>query len=148
MKHVPFVVGQSTAPSHSLTANIQSLVAKLKTHDSGICDYIRQLHEFDAPLSPPPPPPPPNDSPPSSAEDKHASVDPLIVADQLKEVRTVLDALQDEFAAMSFEHHELTTKLKSLGVDHLPPAGALGFALRICSWLIFVSIDLKPYLHL
>jgi len=126
MKHVPFVVGKSTTASHSLTANIQTLVAKLKSHDSGLCDQIRLLHEIDASESPPPPPPLQNSkivSPGSSNGDKDAAnesaaMDPAVIADHLNEVKTVLDALQDEFAAMSFEHHELTSKLKSLGVDN------------------------------
>ena len=99
----------------------------MKTHDSGICDHIRLLHDDDdrgegaSPTNV-------SSTPPSSSSTKMTEngrvdtsvvADPVIVADQLKEVKTVLDALQDEFAAMSFEHHELTNRLKALGGDHL-----------------------------
>ena len=100
----------------------------MKTHDSGICDHIRLLHDDDgqgegaSPTNV-------SSTPPSSSSTKKTEnrrvdasprvADPVIVADQLKEVKTVLDALQDEFAAMSFEHHELTNRLKALGGDHL-----------------------------
>ena len=106
-------------PSHSLTANIQTLVAKMKSHDSGLCEHIRQLHDTATPTSTTAlhPPPPHRSTKTPDVDSATAGLDPTVVADRIKEVKTVLEALQDEFAAMSFQHHELTNELKAMGGD-------------------------------
>ena len=89
----------------------------MKSHDSGLCDHIRHLHDTAPTSATAPLPPPPHRSAETAAGDPSASLDPAIVADRVKEVKTVLEALQDEFAAMSFQHHELTNELKAMGGD-------------------------------
>eukprot|EP00117_Sycon_ciliatum_P010068 scpid19888/ scgid12111/ len=40
LAHIPFVVGQSTAPSHSVGGSLQQVLAELKRHHPVICDRV------------------------------------------------------------------------------------------------------------
>lgn len=40
MAHIPFVVGTSTTPSHSVTGSLQEVLAQLKRHHPIICNHV------------------------------------------------------------------------------------------------------------
>ncbi|CAF1027493.1 unnamed protein product [Rotaria sp. Silwood1] len=48
MNHVPFILGQSTSPSHNVKTNVQKVIALLKNHNNQLCvsskEYANLLH--------------------------------------------------------------------------------------------------------
>ncbi|XP_043962879.1 centrosomal protein CEP57L1 isoform X1 [Gambusia affinis] len=98
LKKMPFVIGTSTSPSHSVHANVQSILHMMKHHQPQLCERVsalqrfgcsvkKNLHtDFSNSVSKP-------DSPP---------------ADQsLTLLSDLLLALQDELGQMSFDYQEL-----------------------------------------
>ncbi|XP_017278696.1 centrosomal protein CEP57L1 [Kryptolebias marmoratus] len=106
-KIMPFVAGTSTSPSHSVHANVQSILHMMKHHQPQLCERVSALHrsgcgakkslqkDFSAS---------------SAALQKPASPP----ADQsLSLLSDLLLALQDELGQMSFEHQELQHQIEA-----------------------------------
>ncbi|KAM6915027.1 centrosomal protein CEP57L1 [Xenentodon cancila] len=102
---VPFVAGTSTSPSHSVHANVQTILHMMKHHQPQLCDRVSALHRsgrgakkslhkefstsftaFQKPASPP-------------------------VDQSLGSLSDLLLALQDELGQMSFEQQELERQI-------------------------------------
>ncbi|XP_072217807.1 centrosomal protein CEP57L1 [Leuresthes tenuis] len=104
-KILPFVAGTSTSPSHSVHANVQSILHMMKHHQPKLCEQAAALHRSgcgarkslrrdfstSVPASQKP------DSPPSDQS--------------LSSLSDLLLALQDELGQMSFEHQELERRI-------------------------------------
>ncbi|TRY99191.1 hypothetical protein DNTS_001989 [Danionella cerebrum] len=98
-KRLPFVAGTSTSPSHSVNANVQSVLHMMKHRNPQLCERVSVLHSRQKSGSekqrshrrPP--------SPPGKA-------DPV-----LGSLSEILNALQDELGQMSFEHQELVQQI-------------------------------------
>ncbi|XP_061602769.1 centrosomal protein CEP57L1 [Cololabis saira] len=100
-KKVPFVAGTSTSPSHSVHANVQTILHMMKHHQPQLCERVSTLHrsgcgakknlrkEFSTSFT---------------AFQKPGS---LSVDQSLGSLSDLLLALQDELGQMSFEHQEL-----------------------------------------
>ncbi|XP_068199175.1 centrosomal protein CEP57L1 isoform X4 [Antennarius striatus] len=104
---VPFITGTSTSPSHSLHANMQSLLHMMKHHQPRLCQRLGVLRgpaggakkrlQKDFPQSP-------------------AAGRSLMAADQSPEsLSDLLLALQDELGHMSFEQQELAGRIDAAG---------------------------------
>uniref|UniRef100_A0A671V6G3 Centrosomal protein 57kDa-like protein 1 n=1 Tax=Sparus aurata TaxID=8175 RepID=A0A671V6G3_SPAAU len=104
---MPFVAGTSTSPSHSVHANVQSILHMMKHHQPQLCERMSALHksacgarkslqkDF---------------SPPSSTSYKPDGE--LDQAERsLGSLSDLLLALQDELGQMSFEHQELVGQI-------------------------------------
>ncbi|XP_054877477.1 centrosomal protein CEP57L1 isoform X2 [Poeciliopsis prolifica] len=103
-KKVPFVIGTSTSPSHSVHANVQSILHMMKHHQPHLCERVsalqrfgcsvkKNLHtDFSISISKP-------DSPP--ADQSLTSLSDLLVA------------LQDELGQMSFDYQELVGQIEA-----------------------------------
>uniref|UniRef100_A0A4W4FIZ3 Centrosomal protein 57kDa-like protein 1 n=1 Tax=Electrophorus electricus TaxID=8005 RepID=A0A4W4FIZ3_ELEEL len=95
-KRMPFVAGTSTSPSHSVSANVQSVLHLLKTRQPRPCERPCSTHFSvskgrQAPRRAPSPPTP--------------------GATALGSLSELLLALQDELGHMSFEHQELVKQI-------------------------------------
>ncbi|KAM9356416.1 centrosomal protein CEP57L1 isoform 2-T2 [Pholidichthys leucotaenia] len=100
-RKMPFVAGTSTSPSHSVHANVQSILHMMKHHQPQLCERVSALHSSDRgakknlqkkfPSS-------------SAAVQKPVS---LSMDQSLSSLSDLLLALQDELGQMSFEHQEL-----------------------------------------
>ncbi|XP_055741290.1 centrosomal protein CEP57L1 isoform X2 [Salvelinus fontinalis] len=98
---LPFVAGTSTSPSHSVHANMQSVLHMMKHHQPHLCERVRSLRRSGsagarralhrAPSTP--------TSPPGPAGPALGSLSELLLA------------LQDELGQMSFEHQELVCQM-------------------------------------
>ncbi|XP_038818691.1 centrosomal protein CEP57L1 isoform X4 [Salvelinus namaycush] len=98
---LPFVAGTSTSPSHSVHANMQSVLHMMKHHQPHLCERVRSLRRSGsagarralhrAPST--------NTSPPGPAGPALGSLSELLLA------------LQDELGQMSFEHQELVCQM-------------------------------------
>ncbi|CAF4707184.1 unnamed protein product, partial [Rotaria magnacalcarata] len=48
MNNVPFILGQSTSPSHNVKSNVQNVIALLKNHNHQLClsskEYANLVH--------------------------------------------------------------------------------------------------------
>ncbi|XP_044024412.1 centrosomal protein CEP57L1 isoform X1 [Siniperca chuatsi] len=102
-KKMPFVAGTSTSPSHSVHANIQSILHMMKHHQPQLCERVSSLHRSGCgakkSLQ--------KDFSSSSTTDRE-----LEQADQsLGSLSDLLLALQDELGQMSFEHQELVGQI-------------------------------------
>ncbi|XP_026174399.1 centrosomal protein CEP57L1 isoform X1 [Mastacembelus armatus] len=106
-KQMPFVAGTSTSPSHSVHANVQSILHMMKHHQPQLCERVSVLHksrcsarkslqkDF---------------SPSSTAVKKSGSLSEK--GDQsLGSLSDLLLALQDELGQMSFEQQELVRQI-------------------------------------
>uniref|UniRef100_A0A3B5L759 Centrosomal protein 57kDa-like protein 1 n=1 Tax=Xiphophorus couchianus TaxID=32473 RepID=A0A3B5L759_9TELE len=104
LKKMPFVIGTSTSPSHSVHANVQSILHMMKHHQPQLCERVsalqrfgcsvkKNLHtDFSNSVSKP-------DSPP---------------ADQsLTLLSDLLLTLQDELGQMSFDYQELECQIEA-----------------------------------
>ncbi|KAI3364266.1 hypothetical protein L3Q82_011074, partial [Scortum barcoo] len=99
---MPFVAGTSTSPSHSVHANIQSILHMMKHHQPKLCERVSALQKsgcgakksLQKDFSPP--------STASHEPDKEAD---------LCSLSDLLLALQDELGQMSFEHQELVSQI-------------------------------------
>ncbi|XP_071372904.1 centrosomal protein CEP57L1 [Centroberyx affinis] len=102
-KRMPFVAGTSTSPSHSVHANVQSILHMMKHHQPQLCDRVRSLHRSGCgakkSLG--------RDFSPSSAAPHKPGGGPEQAAPSLGSLSDLLLALQDELGQMSFEHQEL-----------------------------------------
>ncbi|KAF7694285.1 hypothetical protein HF521_008038 [Silurus meridionalis] len=83
-KRMPFVAGTSTSPSHSVNANVQSVLHLLKTRQPRVCERTQ------------------------SVQKKRSPSDGAAAMGSLSEL---LLALQDELGHMSFEHQELVRQI-------------------------------------
>ncbi|XP_028295745.1 centrosomal protein CEP57L1 [Gouania willdenowi] len=96
---MPFVAGTSTSPSHSVHANVQSILHMMKHHQPQLCERLSGLHRPGVRKNLQR-----NFPPPSNAVTKPER---LPVDQKLSSLSDLLLALQDELGQMSFEHQEL-----------------------------------------
>ncbi|XP_040282244.1 centrosomal protein of 57 kDa isoform X2 [Bufo bufo] len=100
---VPFVAGKSTAPSHSVRANVQHVLHLMKQHHKVFCN---DRVVSDQPL-----------------EQKESSVrwtDHFVPSSSsYRELSEVLLTLEDEFGQMSFDHQELVKQINEAHSDRL-----------------------------
>ncbi|XP_013865471.1 centrosomal protein CEP57L1 [Austrofundulus limnaeus] len=104
---MPFIAGTSTSPSHSVHANVQSVLHMMKHHQPQLCERVGALHrsgcgakkslqkDFSA-------------SSPASQQPVSPSAD-----QSLSLLSDLLLALQDELGQMSFEHQELEHQIEA-----------------------------------
>ncbi|XP_062324431.1 centrosomal protein CEP57L1 [Osmerus eperlanus] len=105
-KLLPFVAGTSTSPSHSVHANMQSVLHMMKHHQPQLCERVRSVRRsgcaarraLHKPLGSSPSPPSQDPGP------GHA-------APSLGSLSDLLLALQDELGQMSFEHQDLVRQI-------------------------------------
>ncbi|KAF6033049.1 CEP57 [Bugula neritina] len=102
---IPFVVGQSTAPSHRVGTNVQNVIAKMKSHNPDLCAAAADRRR-------------PRSAPPRSK--RCANRPKLIVSSTATdnsesecELQDMMDQLAEEYTHMSAEHHELTRECDS-----------------------------------
>ncbi|KAM9778718.1 centrosomal protein CEP57L1 isoform X2 [Syngnathus typhle] len=100
-KRIPFVAGTSTSPSHSVHANMQSILHMFKHHHPQLCERLSTLHcsggagarkslRMDVQL---------------------AAQEPEPDSQSLGSLSDLLLALQDELGQMGFEHQELMRQI-------------------------------------
>ncbi|KAM6953940.1 centrosomal protein CEP57L1 [Aplochiton taeniatus] len=100
-KQLPFVAGTSTSPSHSIHANMQSVLHMMKHHQPQLCERVRSMHRSGC----------------AARKGLHKTLltsstprgqmGPRHAAPLLGSLSDLLLALQDELGQMSFEHQEL-----------------------------------------
>ncbi|XP_069825726.1 centrosomal protein of 57 kDa isoform X2 [Dendropsophus ebraccatus] len=99
----PFVAGKSTAPSHSVRANVQHVLHLMKQHHKVFCN--------DRVVS---------DQPMEQQESSVRWADPVALSSSsYRELSEVLSTLEDEFGQMSFDHQELVKQLDEAHSDRL-----------------------------
>ncbi|KAI2652053.1 Centrosomal protein cep57l1 [Labeo rohita] len=95
-KRLPFVAGTSTSPSHSVNANVQSVLHLMKHRNPRLCERVTALQK-------------------SVSENQRAQrrppSSPSRAAASLGSLSDLLLALQDELGQMSFEHQELVKQI-------------------------------------
>ncbi|XP_016150898.1 centrosomal protein cep57l1-like isoform X6 [Sinocyclocheilus grahami] len=95
-KRIPFVAGTSTSPSHSVNANVQSVLHLMKHRNPRLCERVGALQK-------------------SGSENQWAErrppSSPSRAAPALGNLSDLLLALQDELGQMSFEHQELVKQI-------------------------------------
>ncbi|XP_072535100.1 centrosomal protein CEP57L1 [Salminus brasiliensis] len=91
---MPFVAGTSTSPSHSVNANVQSVLHLMKTRQPRLCEKVRALQSGTEHRR--------------SLRQAPSSSDGAAALGSLSEL---LLALQDELGRMSFEHQELVRQI-------------------------------------
>ncbi|XP_029985067.1 centrosomal protein CEP57L1 [Sphaeramia orbicularis] len=105
-KKMPFVAGTSTSPSHSVHANVQSILHMMKHHQPQLCERVSALHRSGCTakksLQKDFCPSSIAFQKPHSEEEEEQSVGSL---------SDLLLALQDELGQMSFEHQELVRQI-------------------------------------
>ncbi|MCI4395842.1 hypothetical protein PGIGA_G00196760 [Pangasianodon gigas] len=95
-KRMPFVAGTSTSPSHSVNANVQTVLHLLKTRQPLMCERMQSLR----------------DSEPKKRSGSHrVPQSPSDGAAAMGSLSELLLALQDELGHMSFEHQELVRQI-------------------------------------
>ncbi|XP_069577773.1 centrosomal protein CEP57L1 isoform X1 [Brachyistius frenatus] len=92
---MPFVAGTSTSPSHSVHANVQSILHMMKHHQPQLCEQVSALHRFGCAAKK------------SLQKEFCQKPDCLPVDQSLSSLSDLLLALQDELGQMSFAHQEL-----------------------------------------
>ncbi|XP_068071517.1 centrosomal protein CEP57L1 isoform X2 [Danio rerio] len=95
-KRLPFVAGTSTSPSHSVNANVQSVLHMMKHRNPRLCERVSALQKSSSEKQRT------HHRPPSS---------PSRSASTLGSLSELLLALQDELGQMSFEHQELVKQI-------------------------------------
>ncbi|XP_056337386.1 centrosomal protein CEP57L1 isoform X4 [Danio aesculapii] len=95
-KRLPFVAGTSTSPSHSVNANVQSVLHMMKHRNPRLCERMSALQKSSSEKQRT------HHRPPSS---------PSRSASTLGSLSELLLALQDELGQMSFEHQELVKQI-------------------------------------
>ncbi|XP_049914089.1 centrosomal protein CEP57L1 isoform X1 [Epinephelus moara] len=106
-KKFPFVAGTSTSPSHSVHANVQSILHMMKHHQPQLCERVSALHKpgcaakksLQKCLAP------------SSTTCHKPDKEPEGADQSLGSLSDLLLALQDELGQMSFEHQELVHQI-------------------------------------
>ncbi|KAM4796652.1 centrosomal protein of 57 kDa isoform 2-T2 [Rhinophrynus dorsalis] len=100
---VPFVAGTSTAPSHSVRANVQHVLQLMKQHNKALCNekVVGQ----------------------QPVEKKESGIrwieDPAASSASYQDLSEVLLTLEDEFGQMSFDHQELVKQIQEAHSDRL-----------------------------
>lgn len=105
-KKLPFVAGTSTSPSHSVHANVQSILHMMKHHQPQLCERVSALHRSGC----------------TAKKSLHKDFCPSSIAFQkphsdeeeeqsVGSLSDLLLALQDELGQMSFEHQELVRQI-------------------------------------
>ncbi|XP_030577496.1 centrosomal protein CEP57L1 isoform X2 [Archocentrus centrarchus] len=105
-KKLPFVAGTSTSPSHSVHANVQSILHMMKHHQPQLCERVSALHRsgcgakknLQKDFA-------------SSSSDSSQKPNGQPVEQSLSSLSDLLLALQDELGQMSFEHQELVRQI-------------------------------------
>ncbi|XP_061609734.1 centrosomal protein CEP57L1 isoform X2 [Phyllopteryx taeniolatus] len=104
-KRIPFVAGMSTSPSHSVHANVQSILHMMKHHQPQLCERVSALHRSGCgakkSLR--------MDGQPAVRRDAEPESD----AQSLGSLSDLLLALQDELGQMGFEHQELMRQINA-----------------------------------
>ncbi|CAN9507834.1 unnamed protein product [Ophioblennius macclurei] len=98
----PFVAGKSTSPSHSVHANIQSVLHMMKHHQPQFYERVSSLQRSTAKRNLQ------KNFPSSVGKPESSSAD-----QQLGSLSDLLLALQDELGQMSFEHQELVHQMEA-----------------------------------
>ncbi|XP_060947684.1 centrosomal protein CEP57L1 [Limanda limanda] len=106
-KKMPFVAGTSISPSHSVHANVQSILHMMKHHQPQLCERVTALHRSGCGAKK------------SLHKDFSPSPSGLKKPDGLSEqtdqplgsLSDLLLALQDELGQMSFEHQDLVRQI-------------------------------------
>lgn len=94
---IPFVAGQSTTPSHSINANLQNVLAMMKTHNPAWCaNGVNSPHRVGPPRK-------------KTNRVKRA---PSESASEESDLSDLLQCLQDEFGIMGCEHQELAKQIQ------------------------------------
>ncbi|XP_054618743.1 centrosomal protein CEP57L1 [Dunckerocampus dactyliophorus] len=103
-KRIPFVAGTSTSPSHSVHANVQSILHMMKHHQPQLCQRVSALHRSGCGA---------RKSLQMDVRTTPARCDgELEHQDQsLGSLSDLLLALQDELGQMGFEHQELVHQI-------------------------------------
>jgi len=88
--NIPFVVGQSTSKSHSLGANVQTVLSLMKAHNPALCNAAVRR-----------------------AQKRHTqSAGSASTSDSDNPFDELLLGLQDEFGHITFEHRELSRQIQ------------------------------------
>ncbi|XP_053087790.1 centrosomal protein CEP57L1 [Pangasianodon hypophthalmus] len=95
-KRMPFVAGTSTSPSHSVNANVQTVLHLLKTRQPRTCERMQSLRDCE---------------PKKRSGSHRAPQSPSDGAAAMGSLSELLLALQDELGHMSFEHQELVRQI-------------------------------------
>lgn len=95
-KRLPFVAGTSTSPSHSVNANVQSVLHMIKHRNPRLCERASTLQKSASE---------------SERDQRRPSSSPSKAASTLGSLSEILLALQDELGQMSFEHQELVRQI-------------------------------------
>nr|XP_020444908.1 centrosomal protein CEP57L1 isoform X2 [Monopterus albus] len=106
-KKMPFVAGTSTSPSHSVHANVQSILHMMKYHQPQLCERVSALHRSGCSAKK------------SLQKDFSSSSTTFKKFENLSEqadqslgsLSDLLLALQDELGQMSFEQQELVCQI-------------------------------------
>ncbi|KAK2856182.1 hypothetical protein Q5P01_004917 [Channa striata] len=106
-KRMPFVAGTSTSPSHSVHANVQSILHMMKHHQPQLCERVSALHKSACGARK------------SLQKDFSSPSTAFRKLDRLSEdadkslgsLSDLLLALQDELGQMSFEQQELVCQI-------------------------------------
>ncbi|XP_028997157.1 centrosomal protein CEP57L1 [Betta splendens] len=104
---MPFVAGTSTSPSHSVHANVQSILHMMKHHQPQLCERVSALHRSSCSAKKSLQK---NFSSSSTALKKHESL-PEQADRSLGSLSDLLLTLQDELGQMSFEQQELMRQI-------------------------------------
>ncbi|KAJ8397630.1 hypothetical protein AAFF_G00436290 [Aldrovandia affinis] len=94
---------ESTGPSHSVSANVQSILHMMKHHNPKLCDRVRSFRG-------------------SGSETRRGfqrALSPSQAVPILGNLSELLLALQDELGQMSFEHQELVQQVEDTGKQEL-----------------------------
>ncbi|XP_071990262.1 centrosomal protein of 57 kDa isoform X1 [Engystomops pustulosus] len=100
---VPFVAGTSTAPSHSVRANVQHVLHLMKQHHKIFCNDRVVSEE-------------PLDDTESNVRWKDNAA---LSSSSYRDLSEVLLTLEDEFGQMSFDHQELVKQIDEAHSDRL-----------------------------
>ncbi|XP_016148778.1 centrosomal protein CEP57L1 isoform X3 [Sinocyclocheilus grahami] len=103
-KRLQFVAGTATSPSHSVNANVQSVLHLMKHRNPQLCERVSALQK-------------------SVSENQRAQrrppSSPSKAASTLGSLSDLLLALQDELGQMSFEHQELVKQIDETSKQEL-----------------------------
>ncbi|XP_077366827.1 centrosomal protein CEP57L1 isoform X3 [Festucalex cinctus] len=103
-KTIPFVAGMSTNPSHSVHANLQSILHMMKHHQPQLCERVSALHRTGCGAR-------------KCLRMDGQPAEPEPDAQSLGSLSDILLALQDELGQMGFEHQELMRQIEA--TEHL-----------------------------
>ncbi|XP_071113318.1 centrosomal protein of 57 kDa-like isoform X1 [Haliotis cracherodii] len=93
LAEIPFVAGRATTPSHAVGANVQRVLAWMKTHSTALCQEHYQNGDIPSTES-------------ASSSSSSNSLD--------NDLSDILLALQDEFGQLSCEHQELVKQINEV----------------------------------